>query len=95
MSQPTGPDHLKSLINGTLTRLIGEDPERDEDGDIPIHAGHSIIYVLPHPTAPFVTPAGVARLHVIAHSEKLSAALRLAATSVTYLPSHSPEQAIA
>jgi hypothetical protein len=43
----------------------------------------------------FATLAGVARLHVIAHPEKLSRALRLAATSVRHLPSQTPTQAIA
>jgi hypothetical protein len=35
----------------------------------------------------FASLAGVARLHVISHRHKLSTALQLAATTVTYLPS--------
>lgn len=52
--RPTGPEHLKSLIDQTLIALTGEEPERDEDGDIPIRTGHSIAYVMPHPTEPVI-----------------------------------------
>jgi hypothetical protein len=52
--EPTGPKHLKALINQTLTQLVGQDPAHDEDGDIPIRTGHSIVYVLADECAPVI-----------------------------------------
>lgn len=48
---PRGPQHLAALAAGVVADLLGEDPERDADGDLMVPAGHSLVFVR---TAPYV-----------------------------------------
>src|SRR5690606_23861094 len=42
---PTGRDHLRQLVDDTLTDYFGHPPERDDDDDIPVNAGSGMVYV--------------------------------------------------
>ena len=51
---PQGRDELQSLVDDVLTPLLGHVPEKDDDGDIPIVNGTSLIFVRVVPDAPIV-----------------------------------------
>lgn len=51
---PRDPDHLRRLVENTLTDLLGELPATDADGDFVLSVeGHSV-FVVPHPREPVV-----------------------------------------
>lgn len=51
---PQGRDELQSLVDDVLTPLLGHPPEKDDDGDIPIVTGTSLVFVRVVPDAPVV-----------------------------------------
>ncbi|MFF0817589.1 hypothetical protein ACFYVR_20840 [Rhodococcus sp. NPDC003318] len=51
---PRDPDHLRRLVENTLTDVLGELPATDADGDFVLSVeGHSV-FVVPHPREPVV-----------------------------------------
>jgi hypothetical protein len=48
---PTGRDNLDELIDEALTRVLGYLPERDEDGDVAVTCGTSVVFVSTLPSA--------------------------------------------
>ncbi|MEP6817728.1 MAG: hypothetical protein ABI873_19495 [Marmoricola sp.] len=54
LSHPTTRDELVDLVDLALTPVFGHAPTRDEDGDIPVVAGQSVVFVQVHPAAPVV-----------------------------------------
>ena len=40
-----GPDQLQSLVDRTLTPVIGHEPVHDDDGDIPFDCGDVVVFV--------------------------------------------------
>ncbi|HEX6514176.1 MAG TPA: hypothetical protein VF049_01270 [Nocardioidaceae bacterium] len=51
---PESYEHLQDLVDAALTPLFGRAPFRDEDGDIPVPYGTSLVYVRVEPEAPVV-----------------------------------------
>ncbi len=42
---PRSNDHLRELVDGTLSADVGEELNYDSDGDIPFRAGDSVVFV--------------------------------------------------
>ncbi len=42
---PVGREHLVQLVDAALTDFLGQCPERDEDGDVPIVSGSALVFV--------------------------------------------------
>jgi hypothetical protein len=51
---PRGPQHLAALAAGVVADLLGEEPERDLDGDLMVPAEHSLVFVRTVPYVPAV-----------------------------------------
>jgi hypothetical protein len=51
---PESAEHLRELVDLALTPLFGAEPEHDEDGDIPVPWGSSLVYVRVDEDAPVV-----------------------------------------
>lgn len=51
---PLGDEHLRELIDLTLTQRLGHLPEKDEDGDVPLSIGKVVLFVGPKQGAPMV-----------------------------------------
>lgn len=47
-------EHLKELVDETLMQMFGEPPSRDDDGDVPVPYGSSVVYVRVNEAAPVV-----------------------------------------
>lgn len=56
---PQDVDHLRSLVDAALTPLFGDLPEHDEDDDIPVPYGSSLVYVRVVEEAPVIDIFGV------------------------------------
>jgi hypothetical protein len=62
---PSGPDHLRELVDEALTPLFGEAPQHDEDGDIPVPWGSSLVFVHVNEDAPVVELASTVVVDVV------------------------------
>ena len=51
---PTGPGHLRGLVDAALVPMFGQLPVHDEDDDIPIRTGSAMVFVRVLPDAPVV-----------------------------------------
>jgi hypothetical protein len=51
---PESAEHLRELVDLALTPLFGAPPEHDDDGDIPVPWGSSLVYVRVDDEAPVV-----------------------------------------
>jgi hypothetical protein len=51
---PESAEHLRELVDLALTPLFGAEPDHDEDGDIPVPWGSSLVYVRVDEDAPVV-----------------------------------------
>ncbi|HEU4513458.1 MAG TPA: hypothetical protein VFR87_10180 [Nocardioidaceae bacterium] len=51
---PESAEHLRELVDRALTPLFGAPPEHDDDGDIPVPWGSSLVYVRVVEEAPVV-----------------------------------------
>lgn len=51
---PDSAEHLRELVDRALTPLFGASPEHDDDGDIPVPWGSSLVYVRVDDDAPVV-----------------------------------------
>jgi hypothetical protein len=47
-------DHLRALVDAALFPLFGSTPEKDEDGDIPVPCGSSLVFVRVEQDVPIV-----------------------------------------
>ena len=91
----SGPRVLEACVEELAARAWGVTlvPTEPDAADLALleagrhfaHTGATDLVVVSGDHA-FASLAAVARLHVVAHRHKLSAALRMAATTVTYLP---------
>ena len=53
--RPIGPEQLGELVDDALARLLGAQPEHDEDGDVAIPVGGGLVWVRVQDDAPIVT----------------------------------------
>lgn len=51
---PSGPDHLRALVDHALTPVFGHAPVRDADGDIPVRSGSAMVFVRVLPDGPVI-----------------------------------------
>jgi hypothetical protein len=51
---PKDGEHLQRLVDEALTPVLGHVPRRDEDGDIPIIVGESVVFVRALPDVPVI-----------------------------------------
>jgi len=51
---PVGREHLDQLVDQALVPLLGQVPNRDDDGDIPIVSGTAVVFVRTLPHAPLI-----------------------------------------
>lgn len=51
---PDGREHLDQLLDQALLPLLGQLPNRDEDGDIPVVSGTAVVFVRILPHAPLI-----------------------------------------
>lgn len=42
---PTDDDHLRALVDDALRVMLGDELTHDDDGDVPVVAGHSVVWV--------------------------------------------------
>lgn len=49
-----GPEQLRSLVDQALVPYLGHVPERDEDGDIPVAVGDTVVFIRVQESAPMV-----------------------------------------
>ena len=50
-----GPKHLDQLVEQALLPLLGQTPDRDDDGDIRVESGTEVVFVRTGPRAPVIT----------------------------------------
>ena len=50
-----GRKHLDQLVDQALLPLLGQVPDRDDDGDIPVVSGTAVVFVRTGPHAPLIT----------------------------------------
>ncbi|MDP9444868.1 MAG: hypothetical protein M3P83_11205 [Actinomycetota bacterium] len=51
---PESPDHLRRLVDQALVPVLGEVPRHDDEGDISIRCGSTVVFVRVHEEAPLV-----------------------------------------
>lgn len=51
-TMPTGAEHLQALVDAALVPVLGHAPRHDDDGDIPVSIGTSLVFVRVHRQAP-------------------------------------------
>ena len=51
---PVGREHLDQLVDQALVSFLGQVPNRDEDGDIPVVSGTAVVFVRTLPHAPLI-----------------------------------------
>lgn len=51
---PVGRDHLDRLVEQALLPVLGQVPDRDDDGDIPVVSGTAVVFVQTLPHAPLI-----------------------------------------
>ena len=61
---PRNREHLDELIDQTLSEMLGATPQRDSDGDVPIPAGTSVIFVRSHEETPLIRLFALLATHV-------------------------------
>lgn len=53
-TMPESEEHLRALVDDALRPLFGSEPEKDDDGDIPVPYGSSLVFVRVERDAPVV-----------------------------------------
>jgi len=51
---PVGREHLDQLVDQALVPFLGQVPNRDDDGDIPVVSGTAVVFVRTLPHAPLI-----------------------------------------
>jgi T3SS (YopN, CesT) and YbjN peptide-binding chaperone 1/TY-Chap C-terminal domain len=51
---PVGREHLDRLVDEALVPFLGQVPNRDDDGDIPVVSGTAVVFVRTLPNAPLI-----------------------------------------
>lgn len=54
LARPMSREQLVDLVDAALTPVFGHVPTKDEDGDIPVVTGQSVVFVQVHPSLPCV-----------------------------------------
>ena len=52
---PAGREHLDQLVDQALVPFLGQVPNRDDDGDIPVVSGTAVVFVRTLPHAPLIS----------------------------------------